>query len=367
MKYYDAIFTGGDRKSIQIFPEKDGFRIKGLDQFSYISYRECHLKAGGNQNSLLMVESTVYPELKFYCSDTTIWKDPDLKLSFPNEFQKFQKSSFSHFVLIVVFTFLIASPILGIIFFRSPLIRLIANGISPEKEKAIGDKIWDIYKKDKTILSNKTSVKVSEEFLNRLKFDPKFHIKIHIVEDSIVNAFALPGGHIILNSGLILNAETPEEIAGVLSHEISHITQRHVLRQMIQMIGVYGGLSIIVGDVGGALATILQGSAFFLQMKFSQDFETEADSEGIRILVESQVSPLGLQSFLEKIKKKEEDTKILEEQEKVLEFFQTHPNTSSRIEFIQNWSKINPNFKGRPFLFSLKRWKDEIKNSGEIR
>jgi predicted Zn-dependent protease len=365
MNEFTAISTGEVRKSIQILIEKEGFKLLGQEREIYLAFRDCQLKSGGNQNSLLFIESTLYPEIRFYISDPKIWKNKILSERFVDEFKKHQNSSFKNLLTISSILILFLLPIFSLFFFRAQIIHKIADQIPPEEESKLGDKIWEIFKKDKSIITSKYSLTVEKELLSRLKYDPNFKIKIHIVEDSIVNAFALPGGHIILNSGLILKADTPEEIAGVLSHEISHITNRHVLRQMIQMIGIYGGLSILVGDIGGVVATVLQGSAFFLQMRFSQEFEKEADSQGIKILEKSEISPSGLKLFLEKIKKKEDDSKIIDDQEKVLEFFQTHPNTEDRIKFIETWSKNHPNFKGKPFLFSFNQWKNDIKNSGD--
>ncbi len=105
----------------------------------------------------------------------------------------------------------------------------------------------------------------------RLTQGSRYQYKFHVALDKSVNAFAMPGGFVVVHTGLIQLAESPEELAGVLAHEIQHVEQRHSLRAMAQSLGLYAVLSLLVGDTSG-LASL---GGDLLKLKFSRNHETE--------------------------------------------------------------------------------------------
>lgn len=132
-----------------------------------------------------------------------------------------------------------------------------------------------------------------------------------ILDQSVINAFAAPGGIVALHSGLILLAETQDEVAGVLSHEIAHVTQLHMYRAfekgktmnilaMLAMMGMIlasgGNGEVITGAVMGAQAAAQQA-----QINFTRHNEIEADRVGIRTLAASGYDPQGMPDFFEKM------------------------------------------------------------------
>lgn len=155
-----------------------------------------------------------------------------------------------------------------------------------------------------------------------------------IVNTDVVNAFALPGGYIYVNRGIIERADRLDELAGVMAHEIGHVVKRHSVKQMEQMQGANVGLALTcvltnVCESQAAQAAINVGGTLVFA-KFSRQDEKEADEEGFRYLVKAGISPEGMVSFFQK---------LLQEGEQggggVSAWFSDHPLTQDRITDIQ--------------------------------
>jgi predicted Zn-dependent protease len=125
---------------------------------------------------------------------------------------------------------------------------------------------------------------------------------------------------------LILAADHPEEIAGVLGHEIAHITEQHSVEQIISSLGVFAIVQAFFGDISGLAAVIIDGGARLLTMSFSREAESEADDIGLRYLQAAGIDPSGLLSFFEKLRKTEGISGG-----PALALLSTHPATEERI------------------------------------
>ncbi|MDJ0806336.1 MAG: M48 family metalloprotease [Gammaproteobacteria bacterium] len=159
-----------------------------------------------------------------------------------------------------------------------------------------------------------------------------------VIEDPVINAFAGPGGHIGIFSGLILATQSESELASVIAHEIAHVTQKHLLRAFDaanQMSGKTAALilaAILVGvttsspDAGIAVASGVQASALQEQINFTRSNEQEADHVGIRILAESNFDPRAMPVFFERLT---HASRLYESG--IPEILRTHPVTTNRI------------------------------------
>lgn len=123
--------------------------------------------------------------------------------------------------------------------------------------------------------------------------------QVRVVESSIANAYALPGGFITVFTGLIAESETPEQVAGVLAHEIAHVTERHGLRRVAHQVGLMASVSLLFGNLGGLEKIAID--LFTLQQVngYSQEQETDADLEGLKLLIAAEIDPTGLSEFFE--------------------------------------------------------------------
>ena len=151
-----------------------------------------------------------------------------------------------------------------------------------------------------------------------------------IVNSPEINAFALPGGFVYVNRGLIEAAETQDELAGVLAHEIGHVVARHGADQAMRAGLVQTGLGALGGLLGrGASSTIGKTAAEMVAtgvfMKFSRQAEREADRLGARMLYDASLQPRGMVSFFEKLSSLQKS-----QPNAVLKFFSSHPSPAER-------------------------------------
>lgn len=123
-------------------------------------------------------------------------------------------------------------------------------------------------------------------------------LRVVVLDHRLVNAFALPGGYIYLFNGLIQRARSPDELAGVLAHEIGHVKLRHGLRSAIQAGGLGFLLGTVFGDFAGGTAVVVASRAL-LQSAFSRDAEREADRFGVELMLRAGGDPAGLARFFD--------------------------------------------------------------------
>ena len=170
---------------------------------------------------------------------------------------------------------------------------------------------------------------------------PKDHFSFFIVKDPVINAFAAPGGYIAVNSGLIVITRSESELAGVISHEIGHITQNHLerafeaskkdapLMALVLLGAIAAGAGAGAGD--GAVAVLAGGQGLIMQrqINFTRKDEVEADRAGIQTLSNAGYDPNAMANFFERM----QDTMRVGSggDRDVPEFLQTHPVTLSRI------------------------------------
>ena len=163
--------------------------------------------------------------------------------------------------------------------------------------------------------------------------ETRYEYRFSIVDDPSVNAFALPGGQVFIHSGLILRADRPEEVAGVLAHEIAHVQERHSLRSLIERLGLAVLAQLVIGDASGIQAVLVSAAPELIGLKFSRDFEREADETGFRYLVQSGMDPTGMASMFRKLKEDEESgLSSLAGVGDALSLLSTHPAADERFE-----------------------------------
>ena len=157
--------------------------------------------------------------------------------------------------------------------------------------------------------------------------------EFHCVNDREINAFALPGGYIFVNRGTVEAVENEAQLAGVLAHEISHVTLRHgtaeVTKEQAAQLGVGVLAAIFGGNAGGTLLTEFgRFSAGSVLLRYSRSAETQADVMGTQVLYDAGYDPRALAQFFEKIEAKSKG-------ENPPEFFSDHPSPEHRVERVQ--------------------------------
>lgn len=177
------------------------------------------------------------------------------------------------------------------------LVPIMANQLAmmlpPKGEKALGDATFEQIR----LALNESSqfglplctipegLYALDKMVDRLNAgaDIPYDISIHVLDHTIVNAFALPGGHIVLFKGLLKDAESPEEVAGILGHEMGHVAHRDPTRLALRSAGSVGVLGLLLGDFAGG-AAVLFLTEKLIQAQYSRDAEARSDLYAHRLL-----------------------------------------------------------------------------------
>jgi len=211
--------------------------------------------------------------------------------------------------------------------------------ISPAQEKALGASFFRSIQSQLDI-SNDPEVQnyiqsIGQHLVkNSDAPNQAFHFFVVLAND--INAFAGPGGFIGINSGLILNSENESELASVMSHEIAHVTQRHIYRsyEAATQLSLPAAAALIAAivvatqapDVGIGAISAVQAGSIQAQINFTRSNEQEADRVGIKTLAKAQFDPRSMPSFFEKLQQASRYYGSA-----APEYLRTHPITSSRI------------------------------------
>jgi len=168
--------------------------------------------------------------------------------------------------------------------------------------------------------------------------NPGYEFDVRVVVSDAVNAAALPGGKIVVFSGLLAEAGSPDEVAGVLAHEIQHVLHRDALRGMVGRLGGSAVIALLLG--GGDLARIAGQAGALDQLAYGRDQERAADRDGVLLLARAGLPPAALPEFFERLRAKEGGG--------LPEFLSTHPDTASRIAELRRLAAATPVPDPRP-------------------
>jgi predicted Zn-dependent protease len=205
------------------------------------------------------------------------------------------------------------------------------NLYTPQQDIQIGRQASPLVEKQVTLARDAELTRYVAALGSKLvKLAPhsEFPFTFKVVRDKDINAFALPGGPVYINTGTIEQAENESQLAGVIAHEISHVVLRHATSAASKAKVASGGLALI-GEVFGR-SIVTAGAAFTLSsgfLRYSRENEKEADLLGAQILYDSkQWNPIELARFFEKVERQTQD--------RPLEFFSDHPNPGNRVELV---------------------------------
>lgn len=169
-----------------------------------------------------------------------------------------------------------------------------------------------------------------QELVDRLARQAGWRHKlhVHIANISIANAFALPGGHIVVFRGLLDSADTGDEVAGVLAHEIGHVVHRHAMQQVLREMGLSLLGQLLTGGATGNVNTSMIGYGTTVwQLSYSRVAESDADAFAVQLLRKAGLRNDGLKQFFEDLEEDEDDA----DRPSPLQWLSTHPATADRI------------------------------------
>ena len=223
-----------------------------------------------------------------------------------------------------------------------------------EWEQKLGETVYQDFLSKETVLKEGPAVSAVQEMTQRLTekipHNP-YKFQISVVQSPVVNAFALPGGYVVVFTGLMTKAESGEEVAGVLSHELNHVLQRHGLERMVKMLGLAAVVGIVLGDQQGLTGLAKQVGMELVTLKFGRAQETEADVTGIRLLSDARIAPDGMIRFFERLSEKDKER---------VEVFSTHPMSAARAALLRAELAALPKRSPEPFTFQWKTIQDSL-------
>ena len=222
-----------------------------------------------------------------------------------------------------------------------------ADVISPQQEYVVGLQIINELRDSGAILDDPQLQQYIQDLGRQLSShsdNPSLHFGFYIIDDDDINATTLPGGFIVVNSGLVLLTDSEDELAGVIAHEVGHVTQRHLARQLedqkdrtfINLATLLGAIvaasrasdpDVAVGALASAQASIIQH-----QINYTRGDEEEADRVGIATLARAGFQPQGMVDFFAVMQK----SSSLNGYDKIPEFLMDHPLDLNRMTEAEN-------------------------------
>jgi predicted Zn-dependent protease len=221
--------------------------------------------------------------------------------------------------------------------------------ISIEIDKEIGNKAqleYDLIYKSQILDKSKNEELykklnlIKERILKtgQINYEKEFDWELKIIDDTILNAFCLPGGKIYVFTGLIEYLDNEAQLAGVMAHEIAHADKRHAIDNMAKQMGLSVLVSLIFGD-GSSIINIAQS---LIDLKFSRSNETQADEFSVKYLYETSYDASEANGFFEKLEKEENKNSLNE-------IISTHPAPDRRKEkMLEIWKNLGGK-KGEKF------------------
>lgn len=239
---------------------------------------------------------------------------------------------------------LIALPLLLLAAFLSQTDRIIDWAVAQipvETEIALGRQAFAQQRQALAIADDHPALPMLRELGARITRGSPYPYEFHITRDPTVNAFAMPGGFVVFHTGLLEKADSAEEVAGVLAHEVQHVERRHGLRGLAHSAGWRITLSLVLGEAGGSMAAAWAENLG--NLKFSRDQEAEADRLGLARLVANHIDPRGMLDFFRKMAREGDGMPAL---------ISSHPASEDRFAAIERAMPREAHYPTLPYDYA---------------
>jgi beta-barrel assembly-enhancing protease len=202
----------------------------------------------------------------------------------------------------------------------------VAMNFSKETEINMGEQMYKSIAATYKIDAHKTTV--INQFYKQLHYNVDYPVQITVVESAEMNAFAIPGGHIVVYDAILERMKTPEELAALLAHEGSHVALRHSLRNIFRSLARKMFLALLIGNDAGIMSVVIGNADELKGLQYSRSLETEADDNGLQLMVKNQLNPQGMLRLMHLLQKESQGPQTPE-------ILNTHPVFTSRISNIE--------------------------------
>ena len=230
------------------------------------------------------------------------------------------------------------------------MVRSLVARIPVQWEQELGDELMAELKQDETFIEDaRMQTNLLHAVAPLLRAVPTNGVayKFYLQSSPFPNAFALPGGHVIVTTSLLELADRPEEIAGTVAHEVAHVTLKHGFRKTISSAGPYLLCRLFMRSNSGLLGVLAGGSQLLVHQSFSQEYELEADDTAWQYLVAARIDPRGLPDMLKKLEADHQRRKFTLMAPQALS---SHPATDKRLRRLDaKWQKLKDKSRFLPY------------------
>ena len=333
------------------------FESEGADGArEVVPFSALNVSAGGIDHDHLVVKwVNVQGERTLYLKNPEVIRTfrqaaPDhLSLSFAQAAERVRQVRHRRRLVWSLVGGVILATVLGLWFGADLLVELAVSRIPVEWEQKLGESAYRDFLSHQEVMKDGPAVTALGEMTQRLTEqipNNPYKFDVTVVKSDVINAFALPGGYVVVFTGLMKKAESGEEVAGVLSHELNHVLQRHGLERIVKSLGLMTVVAIVLGDQQGLVGMMKQLGVELLTLKFGREQETEADLTGLQLLQRAKIDPSGMIQFFERLSEKDEGR---------MEWLSTHPMSTARAERLKAELAALPKRSPEPFTFDWKQ------------
>ena len=342
-------FSGSDGKTTLLLP---------LDQLE--------IKRGGTNNRLLFLTHPSKPGVAVHTADKSLLKEPIL-LGTPatrSQVQSIQGNRRTGMAIAGTIILLVLGSFAGLFLAKGTIAHSIAKKLPPDIEEKLGESAYSQISLGAKRIHDPEIQEQLHQLLAPLMAaipEDRYEFQFHIFDNKELNAFAMPGGFVVIHSGLLLEVDQPEEILGVLAHEIAHVTEQHSVRNIIESTGLLLVVQTFFGDMTGLAAIMTDGGAQLLQKSFSRTFEEDADDVGLQFLANANINPEGLIGLLQLLMEEQNKTIYGKAMDKMA-WLSTHPTTDDRIQTLRKKISQLPPKEYAPVDFDLAKFQENLRN-----
>lgn len=357
--FHPSLADGRVSGTLQITGEGVWFRFDGREllfpKFGLV------VRAGGASNRITFVEHASLPDWSVYTSDPAFLADPNLQ-GLPGmeaAVGAIKRRRRGGWAALMAVALVLVALVVGLFLAKPWVVDRIADRVPPEWEIQLGDASFAAITASAKIIEDAELQQHLDAFAHELTAQiegSRYPFRFHIVEDESLNAYALPGGNVVIHSATLLKAGRGEEVLGVVAHEIAHVNRRHSLHAIIDQVGFAVLLGALIGDAS-ALGSVIHATAPTLNQKaFSRDNERDADQTGLTYLNDANIDPQGMIDFFLRIQKEGSAMSL----NGLLNFASTHPSTDERIASLEQAIAAEPKRSHRDVSTSFEALKARL-------
>lgn len=206
--------------------------------------------------------------------------------------------------------------------------------VSQKAEDKLGELYWDFFSKTGKVITEEDIVAPVDSIMSRIcasnNIDKK-SIQVHVIDMSEVNAFALPGRHIVVYTGLLMKVENESQLAGVLAHELAHQQEGHIMKRLIKEVGI----SVLLNAAGGTNngQVISETAKLLSSTAYDRSLEKRADLLAVDYMITADVNPLPFADFIGGLSAQNNVSKYLS-------WINTHPGEEERMNYLREYCKF---------------------------